>query len=293
MTTVIHQQLRFVIDEIDKAIDSHQQWYQRLLRVLVSRVAPDEKDLKNDAHKSCEFGEWLYTSHIELIQEHPTFVSLEIAHEKMHRKAKQLIELVVSDQAIPVSLFDEFNDDLEKMRTQFQALRHEFADLVQNLDPLTGAQTRAGMQAELNKEHALAKRSQQPSALAMLDLDHFKQVNDNYGHSVGDEVLIKTVACLQHVLRPYDQLYRYGGEEFLICMPNTTLEQAEHVAERIRSMVAEQQIIYDKEGNTLQVTASIGVTSLDPAYSVDDAINKVDEAMYEAKAAGRNLVKVR
>lgn len=173
MTTVIHQQLRFVIDEIDKAIDSHQQWYQRLLRVLVSRVAPDEKDLKNDAHKSCEFGEWLYTSHIELIQEHPTFVSLEIAHEKMHRKAKQLIEFVVSDQGIPVSLFDEFNDELEKMRTQFQALRHEFADLVQNLDPLTGAQTRAGMQAELNKEHALAKRSQQPSALAMLDLDHF------------------------------------------------------------------------------------------------------------------------
>ena len=104
-----------------------------------------------------------------------------------------------------------------------------------------------------------------------LDLDHFKQVNDNYGHSVGDEVLIKTVACLQHVLRPYDQLYRYGGEEFLICMPNTTLEQVEHVAERIRSMVAEQQIIYDKEGNTLQVTASICVTSLDPAYSVDDA----------------------
>jgi len=293
MAVVIHQQLRFVIDEIDKAIESHQKWYQDLLRVLVSRVPPDEKDLRNDAYKLCEFGEWFYTSHVELIQDHPTFVSLGHAHENMHKSAKQLIELVVSEQAIPVTMFDEFNHDLEKMRTQFQALRHEFANLVQNLDPLTGAQTRAGMQAELNKEHAMAKRSLQPSALAMLDLDHFKQVNDNYGHSVGDDVLIKTVACLQQVLRPYDQLYRYGGEEFLICMPNTTLEQAERVAERIRSMIAQQQIIYDKEGNTLQVTASIGVTSLDPAYSVDDAINKVDEAMYQAKAAGRNLVKVR
>ena len=102
------------------------------------------------------------------------------------------------------------------------------------------------------------------------------------GRETGNAQSLITV--VQHVLRPYDQLYRYGGEEFLICMPNTTLEQAEHVAERIRSMVAEQQIIYDKEGNTLQVTASIGVTSLDPAYSVDDAINKVDEAMYEAKS---------
>lgn len=293
MTTLIHQQLRFVITEIDKAIENHQQWYQNLLRVLVSRVPPDEKDLHDDAHKLCEFGQWFYTPQAELVQDHPTFVSLGYTHEKMHKSAKELIDLVLAEQAIPASLFDAFNDNLEKMRIQFQALRHEFAELAQNLDPLTGAQTRAGMQAELNKQHSLAKRSQQPSALAMLDLDHFKQVNDNYGHSVGDIVLTQTVECLQHVLRPYDQLYRYGGEEFLICMPNTTLEQAEQVAERMRVMVAAQKIIYYKTGNVIGVTTSIGVTSLDPERSVEDSINLVDKAMYEAKAAGRNLVKVR
>ncbi len=293
MTTVIHQQLRFVITEIDKAIENHQHWYQNLLRVLVSRVPPDEKDLQDEAHKLCGFGHWLCTPQAELVQKHPTFVSLGQAHEKMHKSARELIELVLADQTIPVSLFDAFTESLEKMRIQFQALRHEFAELAQNLDPLTGALTRAGMQAELNKEHALAKRSQQPSALAMLDLDHFKQVNDTYGHSVGDIVLTQTVESLQHELRPYDQLYRYGGEEFLICMPNTTQEQAAQVAERMRAKIADQHIVYDKAGNTLQVTASIGVTSLDPERSVEDSINLVDKAMYEAKAAGRNLVKVR
>ncbi|WP_417542697.1 diguanylate cyclase [Methylophaga thalassica] len=293
MTAFIPQQLRFVIAEIDKAIDSHQQWYQNLLRVLVSRVSPDEKDRLDDAHQQCQFGQWYHTPQADLIQDHPTFISLGVAHENMHKRAKQLIDLVLAKQSIPVELFDAFNDDLEKMRVQFYALRHEFADLVQNLDPLTGAQTRAGMQAELNKEHALAKRSQQPSALVMLDIDHFKNVNDRYGHAVGDLLLTKTVQSIQHVLRPYDQLYRYGGEEFLICMPNTTLEQAQHVAERMREVIAEQKITYDKAGSELYVTASLGVTSLDPAHSVEDAINMVDKAMYEAKSGGRNLVRVR
>lgn len=293
MTAFIHQQLRFVIAEIDKAIDNHQQWHQNLLRVLVSRVPPDEQDLSDDAHQQCQFGLWYHMPQAELIQEHPTFIALGAAHKKMHDSAKLLIDLVLTDKAIAVELFDAFNNDLEDMREQFQALRHEFSELVQNLDPLTGAQTRAGLKAELNKEHALAKRSQQPSALVMLDLDHFKGINDQYGHTVGDLVLTETVQSLQHVLRPYDQLYRYGGEEFLICMPNTTLEQAEHVAERMREIIEEQCITYDEKGSELSVTASLGLTSLDPAHSVEEAINLVDKALYDAKAAGRNLVRVR
>jgi diguanylate cyclase (GGDEF)-like protein len=124
----------------------------------------------------------------------------------------------------------------------------------------------------------------------MLDLDHFKQVNDEHGHLAGDKVLISTVQCLQAILRPYDRIYRYGGEEFLLCMPGTTPEEAREVAERMCHAVAAQRIQPDGTDHILRVTASLGVTMLDPSRSVEDSIESADRAMYEAKKLGRNRV---
>jgi|TARA_R110000851_G_scaffold181511_2_gene329610 diguanylate cyclase len=124
----------------------------------------------------------------------------------------------------------------------------------------------------------------------MLDLDHFKRVNDEYGHLAGDKVLISTVQCLQTILRPYDRIYRYGGEEFLLCMPGTTPEEAREVAERMCHAVAAQRIQPDGFDNILQVTASLGVAMLDPSRPVEASIEIADKTMYEAKKSGRNRV---
>ena len=124
----------------------------------------------------------------------------------------------------------------------------------------------------------------------MLDLDHFKRANDEHGHLAGDKVLISTVQCLQAILRPYDRIYRYGGAEFLLCMPGTTPEEAREVAERMCHAVAAQRIQPDGTDHILRVTASLGVTMLDPSRSVEDSIESADRAMYEAKKLGRNRV---
>jgi len=289
-TTPTRQQLQSTIAELDQAIYNHEQWYKNVLRALISHVPADAADLMPDAHRRCRFGHWYESVPAVFLRQHPAFLSLELAHKNMHDCARNLLELVANGTPIPPTSLDLFENALDKMRLEIHALHHEFTEIAQNLDPLTGALTRAGLLSWLREQHSLVQRGAQTCALTLLDLDHFKQINDRYGHAVGDRVLISTVQCLQTLLRPYEKIYRYGGEEFLICMPGTTLENACGVAERLRDTVAAQRIQSEASDHNLQVTASFGVTILDPSLSVEDSIERADKAMYEAKKTGRNCV---
>ena len=124
----------------------------------------------------------------------------------------------------------------------------------------------------------------------MIDLDHFKEINDRHGHAAGDVVLSLTAQCLQARVRPYDRVYRYGGEEFLVSMPQVTVDAAVDAAERLRAAVAAQQIHAAAGGAALQVTASFGVAALEAAAPVEASIDRADKALYQAKSAGRNRV---
>ncbi|WP_461481967.1 diguanylate cyclase [Porticoccus sp.] len=290
--TPTRQQLQSTIAELDQAIYNHEQWYKSLLRVLISHVPAETADLLPDAHRRCRFGQWYENVPSAFLRQHPAFLSLQHAHRNMHDCARNLLQLVANGSAIPPSSLDLFENTLDKMRLEIHALRHEFMERVQNQDPLTGALTRIGLLSWLREQHSLVQRGVQTCALVLLDLDHFKDINDRYGHPAGDRVLVSSVQCLQALLRPYDKIYRYGGEEFLICMPSTTLEEARCVAERLRDSIAAQRILCDGSDQMLQVTASFGVTMLDQSLAVEDAIDHVDKAMYEAKTAGRNCVVV-
>ncbi|MFT7406354.1 MAG: diguanylate cyclase [Zhongshania sp.] len=122
--------------------------------------------------------------------------------------------------------------------------------------------------------------------IAMVDLDHFKRINDHYGHAEGDVVLVSTVKKLKSHLRPYDRIYRYGGEEFIICMPSTTLDQSSEVIERMRVVITAQHFDVGKA----HVTATFGVSVLRASRTVEESIHCADKAMYRAKAAGSNRV---
>jgi len=148
------------------------------------------------------------------------------------------------------------------------------------------------MLSDLREQHALVRRGLQECTLAMIDIDHFKDVNDSYGHAMGDAVLKLIAQCLQADMRSFDRLYRYGGEEFLLCSPQTSVVVAASLAERLRSDVAEQRIQNGAGGQIVQVTASFGVAALDGTRPVEEAIERADEAMYRAKMAGRDRVEV-
>ncbi len=159
-----------------------------------------------------------------------------------------------------------------------------------NKDLLTKLHNRSAIMATLETEIARSHRDQRSVGLALLDIDHFKKVNDTYGHFAGDAVLRETAARLKSSMRAYDQVGRYGGEEFLVVLPNCDMEQAVQQADRMRMRLQESRILADA-GVEIPVTASFGVTITDLSDRDPDVFIRVaDEALYRAKANGRNRV---
>jgi diguanylate cyclase len=286
------QELQFAIAQLDQAIYNHEQWYKNLVRVLVARLPPDASDLAADAHQRCRFGQWYDSDAVGALRDQPAFVALGGVHERMHGSATRLLQRVEDELPISAGDLDQFNNLLDQMHLELESLRRDLAETAQNRDPLTEARNRAGMLSDLREQHALVRRGLQECTLVMIDIDHFKDVNDSYGHAMGDAVLKLIAQCLQADMRPYDRLYRYGGEEFLLCSPQTSVAATASLAERLRSDVAELRIQNGAGGQIVQVTASFGVAALDGTRPVEEAIERADKAMYRAKMAGRDRVEV-
>jgi len=157
-------------------------------------------------------------------------------------------------------------------------------------DPLTSLFSRRHLEAELPRIFSEAKRTQHPLSLIMLDIDHFKHINDTYGHKTGDEVLAKVAKVLRSCLRSYDTAFRYGGEEFCVALPRTALPTAAKVAERIRKTVQKTEFL-SADGRKIAVTVSLGVAQLAPSdANYTSLIERADAALYQAKRSGRNRV---
>jgi diguanylate cyclase (GGDEF)-like protein len=155
-------------------------------------------------------------------------------------------------------------------------------------DPLTRLLNRRGLEKALQVPLAHAARQQLPTSAIMLDIDRFKEVNDNFGHDVGDKVIRRVAEHLQHMSRASDVVARTGGEEFLLILPQTTLDAARTLAERIRRAIAEQPLIVDRQ--EVPVTVSLGVATMMGGIDVDKLSQDADRAMYLAKRGGCNRV---
>lgn len=178
----------------------------------------------------------------------------------------------------------------EQAEQRVQQLEQELRQ-VSNLvreDQLTGTLNRRGMDEAFERELARTERLQAPLSIGMLDLDHFKKLNDSLGHQAGDEALRHLTRVVQGLLRPTDTLARYGGEEFLILLPNTDLDEAEQVLKRIQRELTRQFFMHDNE--RVLITFSAGVAALHPDEDQAALVARADTAMYAAKGLGRNRV---
>lgn len=153
-------------------------------------------------------------------------------------------------------------------------------------DALSGVYNRAYFDRQLRAELKRSRREQRPLALVLLDIDHFKRVNDNHGHVAGDQVIKKVALLMQQQLkRPADKLCRYGGEEFALILPNTLIEGAALLAEQIR-----KQLAADLQQPAVTLSAGCYAAIPDTDSDGDEFINFADKALYQAKAGGRNQV---
>lgn len=157
-------------------------------------------------------------------------------------------------------------------------------------DPLTGAGNRIAMDQALEREVELSRRSQQPLSLLMLDIDFFKRINDTYGHTVGDQAIKAVANTLKANLRNIDMLFRYGGEEFLVLLNNTSSEAAVQVGERLRQAVQDWR--YQEQDITFSLSISLGCATLRPGENAASLQQRADEALYRAKHQGRNRLQL-
>jgi len=283
------EELHAASAELDRCLYNHDEWLNGLFGTLICRLQPDQRDLEDDAHRLCRLGQWYYSGRgaASALIDRPGFAELGAEHERTHRCAAHMLRAMSAGEPVPLEDYQRFMNALKRMRMEISGLKRDIEDALYALDPLTGIPGRVGLLSKLREQQALAQRGVQSCSLAMMDLDQFKTINDTFGHTAGDRVL---TACAHHLtqrLRPYDKVFRYGGEEFLIVLPNTALEEAFDIVQRLREELA--QLAHDMgAGEKVSVTASFGVTYLDPGVPVETDIERADEALYRAKSAGRN-----
>lgn len=158
-------------------------------------------------------------------------------------------------------------------------------------DPLTSLFNRRYFEDEVNKRIALARSTQAQYSVLMIDADHFKRVNDTYGHKTGDKVLIELSATTERSLRQDDIVARYGGEEFVVFLPDLSAEEAKVVADRLRETIS-KIVVYSDQGAQVTFTVSIGISSSLISDNIDTLIKTSDEALYRAKENGRNRCEI-
>jgi len=186
-----------------------------------------------------------------------------------------------------VQVNEQLRQEIE-MRKLAEARLHQLAIT----DPLTNIYNRRQFFLLADRELERARRGARGPAVILFDLDHFKQINDRYGHLVGDQVLQSFARCCSDTLRERDILARYGGEEFAILLPDTDAEQARQAAERLRQVV--EEAAFDTDKGPMRITSSFGVVafSTEPGLTVDRLLDRADQALFLSKGEGRNRVSV-
>ena len=218
------------------------------------------------------------------------------------RPAREVLISPILFKSVPLGVIvlatvDHFKPDVEHLLEGFRAelglalnnaLAHDRLERLAAIDPLTDAYNRRFGLARLKEEYSRAVRAEAPLGVLMLDLDHFKAVNDTYGHLVGDRVLRAVAGVCRRMVREGDVLIRFGGEEFLVLLPGAGLADLKLVGERIRRAVAETSVVEGEQ--RIAVTVSLGgATYSDGTTDSPEAlVANADGAMYEAKAAGRD-----
>jgi len=224
-----------------------------------------------------------------------TDASLYVAVTVVDLSARKALERrVLADQAELERLVRQRTAELERSISEQRAIVHRLEATQTSLerltreDPLTGLANRRDFDAQLARAHDRATRRNQPLTVAMLDLDHFKRVNDRFGHLIGDEVLRQVAGILRRQCRSADLPARYGGEEFVIALPDSTLAEAALLCERIRASVQAQDWASIQPG--LSMTISIGAAMRQAGETAQALVERADRCLYRAKRAGRNQV---
>ncbi len=263
---------------LDKETEREREELKKIITILagsISGLLHSSGDFDSGLDESVDRLQQARTlSEVQQIRE-----SLLLQAQGLQSRTRQMVEHIRQAQ----EQIDDANKKIETLQQQMEKIKQEIV-----IDPLTRAYNRRAYDQKIKHEFMGFKRYGRPTALAIADIDHFKQVNDTFGHHAGDMVLQNLSRLMKREIREIDVLARYGGEEFALILPHTLYPQACDVAERIRRKIEGTKMEY--KGKTFSVTVSFGVGSLKHDDTLESYVERVDRALYQAKDKGRNRV---
>ena len=285
----VREDSRDILDAIDAAMEEHADWLRKWHRAVVCGLPPAREVVSKHAHYLGRFGSWFDIHASGNLLDQPVFRELWSAHVEKHERGRSLALKAVDGEPLPARDYDAFMEKVDRFSAIARRIRDAFQRAVFDLDPLTGVHNRRSMITDLSRERDRSLRTASPFCIGLCDIDHFKSVNDRFGHGIGDIVLLSAVGRLIANLRPYDSIYRYGGEEFLLALPNTDDGTAQSIADRLRRALSKSPISASDE-ISLPITASFGLCMVDGSVSLEETIERADRALYQAKHDGRDRV---
>ncbi|MDN5091618.1 diguanylate cyclase [Aliarcobacter butzleri] len=273
----------------------HLEWLENLCKSIVSS---DINIFPEIDHSLCTFGKWLNKEGLEIIKNSSKYKNISKLHENLHFFAKQIKNCLIETQGNNHIILIY----LEKCEMLSLSLGTELALIDNTLinsealkDPLTGALNRQKLSQLYQNQLEISFATFEPFVIAMCDFDHFKNINDTFGHLAGDKMLKSFVHIAKKHLRTSDIIIRYGGEEFMIILPAINTKKAKDILNKIREDIA--NFVLNLDGNKISATISIGMIEIYPengnnSYFKDfeNTISLVDKKLYEAKNSGRNTI---
>lgn len=276
------------VAELDSAVEAHMNWTRRIVRCAILRTAPGEDMFHPEAHILCRFGAWFKANRerFEALDAAAT-ERVEAVHQTMHDAIRSICTHILEGQVGHSADLDTFEASQSELTTLLARFKTLSLSKAVRYDPLTELPLRYGIEKDFALCQKEAGRNNTLLYVVMIDVDHFKAVNDTYGHLVGDRVLRHLAGTLKRKLRGNEPLYRFGGEEFLWLLKCGSPEAAEQTAHRVVTTIASTPVrIADEKFLTLTVT--LGLAHADLQEELSSAITRADHALYEGKRSGRN-----
>jgi diguanylate cyclase len=293
-----HVRMRHISSLSEKNIlvhfEDHLNWMHQLTQAVMARDATQLPEL-NSGH--CAFGHWLHNEGIRLIRDQSHYKQVDHIHRVMHQVVEEIqdtLTLAESQHLRLYALMKKAENYSLDLGNEISMLNSMVIMSVYNKDPLTGLLTRRNLDRILINQLEISRATETPFCLVMCDLDHFKEINDRFGHGVGDQAISHFTRLARHIIRQADLMFRYGGDEFLIILPSTDYEQGKHIAEKLCAALNDNPMPMEA-GGSVAMTASFG--HLDVAGSKVSFIDKelgrellreCDRKLYLAKHRGRN-----
>ena len=273
-------------DIVKNFIITHILW---LISILNGLETMKLNQFRPTTQKECEFSQFLKSKELMNILSEEDLSLIDYLHSIVHHDAEDIFYQFEKEEYSKL-----LNSYVSFIRNSLALLNLLAGLIIQEniwkvkIDPLTGLFNRRTMDEILEHNLKIAQIAEEPFTIAMIDIDNFKQINDNYGHPIGDCVLREVASVIKNNLRKSDFVFRYGGEEFLVLLPATKLKDAIYVMEKIRKVIEKTPFLCD--GSNIRLTVSIGIESVIPNEKthVIDIIREADKKLYEAKRTGKN-----